>query len=227
MTVWYNYHVENEVLRLHSSGLSNRQIAVSLGLKHHCKVGEILKNNNLKPNGSVRKQKLSIDGDEGLCTKCFRWVPLTQFRVNRKGRDDEYRLTFCNKCGWKQRNRYLNANLDAYLKDRFNTLKQHAKRRGWEFNLTLEQIETLFTKQGGLCAYTGEQMTMKKGRGLIDETMSFDRFDSSKGYVAGNVLLCTKQSNVAKSNLPLDKFKLWMPMLYKNGTEALKIWNEF
>lgn len=208
--------MESKILSLHKSGLSNRQIAISLGLGHHGKVSIVLKKNGLRHNGTARGILLVEDG-KGKCTKCDTWKELKHFKINRAGKEYSYRLTSCNNCTWKQRNKYLNTNESAYIRDRFNTLKQHAKRRGREFSLTLEDVELMLQAQKGRCAYTDAPMKMAKGAGLLDDTMSFDRWDSSLGYTVGNVLLCTKKINVVKSNLTTEEFKKYMPKLHKNG----------
>lgn len=217
--------MEKQIIKLHKAGLSNRQIAVSLSLGHHCKVSKVLDKHNLEPNGG-RKHKLLIKDSDGLCTKCNKWLPLSTFKINRRGEQSQYRLTFCNKCGWAQRNKYLNSNSDAYFKDRFNTLKQHAKRRGQEFDFALDDVLWLYKVQSGKCAYTGEKLKLEKGIGLIDETMSFDRFNPRLGYVKGNVVLCTKRANVIKSNLTPELFKKYMPRLFNRGVKVIRMWRE-
>ena len=202
--------------------MSNRQIAVFLGLKHHDKVAVFLKKNNLAHNGSVRREKLLIKGDHGLCTKCRKWKALSHFRVNRRGEVYAYRLTFCNQCGWLRRNLYLNANPQAFVKDALSVKKNHAKHRKMAFNLDLEYILMMLRTQRNTCAYTGTSLQMVKGVGLLDDTLSFDRWNSALGYIKGNVLICTKRVNVVKSNLPLKIFKEWMPSLYKNGAKYIK-----
>jgi len=161
-----------------------------------------------------------------LCNKCNEEKPKSSFKINRVGKRDEYQLNSCNKCCWSKRNDYLNSNNDAYIRNRFYSLRQHAKRRNLDFSITLEQVIKLFKLQSNICAYTGETMSDKIGIGLIDNTLSFDRWDSSLGYIPGNVLLCTKQINVCKGNLTLEKFKEYMPKLYENGLNALGMWEK-
>lgn len=213
---------DKNILKLHKKGLSNRQIAVSLKLSHHCLVGEALRRNGLESN-TPKKQKLIVDGDRGKCTKCGEWKPIAQFKMPRnKNCAHPYRLTYCNPCCWQRRNIYLNTNKEAYARNRFNGLKQHAISKKKEFNLDLEYVEMLWQVQKGKCAYTGEKMTREIGKGLMDSTMSFDRFDNNKGYIKGNVLLCSKLANAVKSGLELEKLKKWIPGFYKKGCKTIE-----
>lgn len=162
----------------------------------------------------------------GRCTKCKTWRPLEQFKIMRKNQQYAYRLTYCNPCQWSHRNLFLNANPEAYIRNRYNGSRQNAKGRGLDFSITLDQVKMLMELQRGLCAYTEVHMKMEVGNGLLDNTMSFDRWDTTKGYIPGNVLLCTKRFNGMKSNLTLEEFKTWMPILYKNGLRSIKMWAE-
>jgi len=206
--------MEHKIIKLNKEGLSNRQIAISLRLKSHHVIKPILDKNKLKPNGSVRTSvKLRVENNKALCQSCERWVSLGSFKVNRKGKKSEYRLKSCNNCNWKKRNIYLNNNIEAYLQDRITSIK--TKRGDKGFDIDLEYILYIYNKQEGLCIYTGTEMITKKGVGLLDNTLSFDRINSEKGYIKGNVVLCTKKINVCKSNLNQETFKEWMPNLYK------------
>ena len=206
--------METKILKLHKEGLSNRQIAKLLNLKGHYLIKPILDKHKLKANGGVRRNEpLLIKGVDALCQSCNEFKSIKSFRVNRKGKPDEYRLKSCNKCNWKKRNIYLNNNINAYLQDRIISIK--TKRGELGFDIDLEYISNLYEKQKGKCIYTGVKMLTKKGSGLLDNTLSFDRINSEIGYLKGNVVLCTKKVNVCKSNLDEDTFKKWMPTLYK------------
>lgn len=60
------------------------------------------------------------------------------------------------------------------------------------------------------CAYTG--IELKIGNKLTNPTI--DRIDSSKGYIKGNIVICTEFANTAKNDLTLDEFKNQINLLY-------------
>lgn len=90
----------------------------------------------------------------------------------------------CYKCKggqWKQNNP------DAYY---FNALRNNARRRGKEFNLTLEQFRTFCKKTDYLSV---------KGKTKFD--MSIDRIDNRLGYELPNMQILTLSENGIKGNI--------------------------
>ena len=79
-------------------------------------------------------------------------------------------------------------------------IHQSAVDRKLEFNLTFESVKKLLSYQ--TCYYTNRK---------FDEdgnfARSFDRIDSSKGYIEGNVVACTVDINGKKSNLSSDEIE--------------------
>lgn len=69
--------------------------------------------------------------------------------------------------------------------------KQRAKNKGWEFNLTYEDI--VIPKY---CPYLGLELKYLGG----DSSPSLDRIDSNKGYVKGNVQVISTKANTMKNN---------------------------
>lgn len=97
---------------------------------------------------------------------------------------------------------------EKYFKYSLNRAFNNSKNRKdhSEFNLTQEFISTLFKNQNGLCAITGEPMTMTLGKGRLSTNMSIDRIDSSKPYIQNNVQLVTTFANLAKNNMSMVDF---------------------
>ena len=67
-----------------------------------------------------------------------------------------------------------------------------------EFSLTVSQVKQLQRRK--TCAYTGVAFVDEEGHPL---QRTFDRVDSSKGYVHGNVVACTQRINTLKGNCTL------------------------
>jgi hypothetical protein len=78
-------------------------------------------------------------------------------------------------------------------------IHQSAMDRKLEFNLSFETVKKLLTYRK--CYYTGRIFA---GEGSLD-ARSFDRKDSSKGYIEGNVVSCTVDINQKKSNLSFEE----------------------
>lgn len=77
---------------------------------------------------------------------------------------------------------------------------QSAADRKLEFNLSFESVKKLLNYQ--TCYYTN-----KKFEDEGPFSRSFDRIDSNKGYVEGNVVACTIDINGKKSNLSFDEIE--------------------
>jgi hypothetical protein len=89
-----------------------------------------------------------------------------------------------------------------------------ARKRGIKFDLTVDYAWELFQNQKGLCALSGETITLSpvvKGNNPDYSlfTASLDRKDSSLGYIEGNVQWVHRVINYIKRDLPDDSFKIW------------------
>lgn len=69
-----------------------------------------------------------------------------------------------------------------------------------EFSLTISEIKQLFRRK--TCTYTGVTFVDEENHPL---QRTFDRVDSSKGYVTGNVVACTQRINSLKGNATLEE----------------------
>jgi hypothetical protein len=75
-----------------------------------------------------------------------------------------------------------------------NRSKSRAKRKGFEHNITLEDIQI-----PDKCPLLGIQLS--KGSVSVQESSpTLDRIDSSKGYIKGNVWVISYKANTIKSN---------------------------
>jgi len=69
--------------------------------------------------------------------------------------------------------------------------------RNFDFNLSFESVKKLL-------GYTSCYYTNKKFEEEGNYARSFDRVDSAKGYIEGNVVACTVDINGKKINLSLE-----------------------
>lgn len=87
--------------------------------------------------------------------------------------------------------------------------KRHAKDRGFDWHLTMDDVVEISSKP---CIYCGMPPTnVKKGH---DRSADFiysgiDRVDSKAGYIKNNCVPACKICNFAKSNMTLDEFASW------------------
>ena len=128
-----------------------------------------------------------------FCDKEFQTLPSLIFKgTNSCG---------CTKIGSRKGTEIISAT-------HFGKIKQSAKRRNIEFNITIEYISDLLIKQDFKCALTGihiEGGYFKHG-GYKIPTCSLDRIDSSKGYIEGNVQWLFAPINTMKMSLSQEDF---------------------
>lgn len=86
---------------------------------------------------------------------------------------------------------------------RISIWRSQAKSRALAFNITLDYLESLWKSQEGKCFYSGRILTLETNQ--ID-SLSLERIDSTKGYIAGNVAFISKTINMMKKNYPLSIF---------------------
>lgn len=80
---------------------------------------------------------------------------------------------------------------------------QSAVDRKLDFDLSFATVKKLLMYK--TCFYTNREFVEDAGH---LHARSFDRVDSSKGYVEGNVVACTIEINQKKSNLTNDEIEL-------------------
>jgi hypothetical protein len=79
----------------------------------------------------------------------------------------------------------------------WHQIEKGAKTRGFEFKVSIQHAWSLFQQQSGKCKLSGIELSI--GQSNYDErTASFDRIDSSVGYIEGNVQWVHKDINKMK-----------------------------
>lgn len=109
-----------------------------------------------------------------------------------------------------------------YIPAKFlSNVARGARRRGITCQITIAELDALWEKQNGRCAYTNRELT------LINEgTASLDRIDSSQGYSPANVQFVHKTVNVMKWALPEDEFFQFIAEIYKWSIDDNRIHQE-
>ena len=83
-------------------------------------------------------------------------------------------------------NKYINKKIDA-------------QRRGLEFDLTEDTISRLMNTK--YCSYTGIKLTITPN---LDNSITLDRIDPSRGYIKNNVVACSRYVNDLKSKFEYE-----------------------
>lgn len=108
-------------------------------------------------------------------------------------------------------------NNDLEVAKKMLKINQSAIDRNLEFNLKFESVKKLMSYS--TCYYTD-----RKFESDGNYSRSFDRIDTSKGYVEGNVVACTIDINGKKSNLSLDEIEcLYKKLILKRKEEKREV----
>lgn len=122
----------------------------------------------------------------------------------------------CKKCYCKRSNEQR-ANSPLHIKLFRNS--KHSKTHGKiEYNLTSEYIQSILEKQNYKCFYTGIDLRDSESK---FEKPTIDRIDSSKGYVEGNIVICTWAANNIKNDMSIEELYNQIN-LFKNNEENVK-----
>lgn len=94
--------------------------------------------------------------------------------------------------------------------------KRHAKRRGFAWSLTFDEVSNIINKP---CYYCGAVNSNKK---ITKNCQGFpyngiDRVNSLKDYTIDNVVPCCDFCNKAKGNKTKQEFIAWVKRIYQNA----------
>lgn len=207
---------EAEFMRLYGEGLGNREMARQLGLPHW-KVGRELKLRGMLPNVAKGQPPKLLPNGLYECNKCGAEVALEDFPYVQ-GRADGRRLSYCRKCRRLQSRIDLGADASRYWRD--CTRRLHINTRGHECDLPDGYLFDLWERQGGRCFYTDAKLAHKYGEGRTPMSPSVDRVDTTRGYLVGNLVICSTRVNMMKYNATLEEVEEWMPCWYQRIVDA-------
>lgn len=98
----------------------------------------------------------------------------------------------------------------------YHDLKNSARARGIPWHLTKEQVRKLVTAPCYYCGIEFSREYYRKGTNGAFRCNGIDRVDSTKGYVLENCVPCCKRCNLAKHDMTIDEFKIWLKMVSKH-----------
>lgn len=98
-----------------------------------------------------------------------------------------------------------------------SNVKRSARKRSIPCEVSIDELDLIWSLQDGICAYTGRKLSLETGK----LTASLDRIDSSVGYQADNVQFTHKSVNIMKWALPEEEFLQFVSEIHefriKNG----------
>lgn len=142
-----------------------------------------------------------------LCQCCCgnqQWIPLSKLRRGS--------TTRCLSCA---RKKFITEEGTIDIKSIMETLhsriilglKDRKKLQAMEFNITPEYLVELYEKQNRKCAVSGQSIDIDISKPIMQQKLSLDRIDSSKGYIKGNVQWVIKDLNMMKQAYSNEHFK--------------------
>lgn len=93
----------------------------------------------------------------------------------------------------------------GYRVANFNRIKDKGIYRGYEWDLTIDNLMDVADDQNRVCALSGVPLEFN-GVGRTSVTASLDRIDNSKGYIHGNVQWVHKDVNRMRNIFSVDQF---------------------
>lgn len=160
---------------------------------------------------AVRRKKAAAKPGNKVCARCLVEQARDQFYQTRTKGDVDCYCKPCRNAVDKESNaRSPRARLATLL----GAARTRAINGGLTFDLTIDDLVTLWEDQQGKCWYTGSNLTYDGTR--KPEAVSIDRVDSSAGYVLRNVVLCCRRINEMKREMSLEVFYAWCEKLLAN-----------
>jgi hypothetical protein len=120
-------------------------------------------------------------------------------------------------CGCLKTDRVKERSFKGYMEisgTYWKTIKNHAKQRGRDFNISIEYIWDLFIQQNRKCAISNLDIHLNINSRV--QTASLDRINSSSGYIIGNVQWLHKIINKIKNNLSDQDFISYCCTVYNH-----------
>jgi len=177
---------------------------------------------------------LKKDG-KAICKHCNEEKAKERFQKYKSHYTNEelYEIK-CYDCRYKEKSEIkenkkytVEAFLKCLLADTKNRNDCKKTTKFSNFEITHEDLISLWKKQDGKCCYSGRNMVYNYSKknyltqNYNPEKASIDRIDSSKGYLKDNIVLCCARANTIKMDLSLDELQKWIYDINKtlNGTK--------
>lgn len=109
-------------------------------------------------------------------------------------------------------------NVPVIYKSCVTKVAYDAKIRNKNFELMMDDIQRTYCSQGGLCAFTGLEISFPKNKKEFLSRLhvaSVDRMDNSIGYIPSNIQIVNKLINMSRGSLTIDEYKNLCKKIYE------------
>ena len=140
--------------------------------------------------------------------KFFRYCPKCGVKLTYGRRDACLKRhnagSLCKSCGQAKRDGVIHSGTYRNIRRSvFAQVQRSAEVRSLPFEITIDDVADLLVKQGGTCAFTGETISFSEA----PLNGSVDRIDNNLGYTANNIHLVSKQVNMLRGALTIERFR--------------------
>ena len=112
--------------------------------------------------------------------------------------------SLCKSCGQAKRAGVVHSGTHRGIRRSvFVQVQRAAEIRSLPFKITIDDLADLLVSQGGTCAFTGQLISFSEK----PLNGSVDRKDNDLGYTADNIQLVTKEVNILRGSLTIERFK--------------------
>ena len=143
--------------------------------------------------GVISKQRV-----HQLCTR----AKISSMAIRKEKKEKEQHIKMSAKWGdkWKDKEWRVSALFEA-MKDKFKSKRQAAKYGKHEWNLVFNDLEWPL-----VCPVLGLELDYFCSM-RTENSVSFDRIDSNKGYIKGNVVIMSWRANRIKNDGTAEEHK--------------------
>jgi hypothetical protein len=208
-----NKSQEKSIKELASAGLSCKDIALKLNIDAQCIYRRRRKWKILSVRQSQIKEQLELKKQgKRKCHACKNIFPMTNEHFGYSKGIWRRRCKDCDNISATQNHhkRMLTLDLEGAIRYKIYQATYRSKQKHRQFNLTITDVKNQWIKQNGKCFYTGMELTTLPNH---HNYLSIDRYDSSKGYSADNIVLCSHIINLMKKDLTEQEFRSYCQLV--------------
>ena len=102
----------------------------------------------------------------------------------------------------------------------FKHYKKDAKKRGYEFNISIDFFKVITQQDCEYCGISPNNTCLGTGSFGEYRYNGIDRVDNEIGYLESNVVPCCKDCNIAKRAMTKEQFINWVCRVYTYSQKA-------
>lgn len=120
----------------------------------------------------------------------------------------------CGSCGCQKFLFHSSVRKSCSFNRYWKNIRQDAKRRNHDFQITKDFAQSLLDKQNNLCVLSGLPISFNEG------TASLDRIDSLKHYTSDNVQWVHRNVNYMKNTMPQSEFLNFCSLIVSHNAKS-------